>query len=187
MAVTLILAVVFPDLIAEIMLSGAVAMVLIRTLSMDQAYRAIDWRSLFLVAGMLPVGVALNKTGASAVFADAVISSYGGAGDLVFLAGFVLLTVALTQVINGAAAVTVIAPIAIVAARQVGMDPRSIAMAVALASSMAFMSPLGHAVNVMVMGAGGYTFRDYARVGIPLTIILVIILLVILPLIMPIG
>jgi di/tricarboxylate transporter len=101
------------------------------------------------------------------------------------LAGFVLLTVALTQVINGAAAVTVIAPIAIATAQQVGMEPRSVALAVAVASSMAFISPLGHSVNVMVMGAGGYTFRDYARVGIPLTIILFTILLILLPIIMP--
>ncbi|MBI5964196.1 MAG: SLC13 family permease [Chloroflexi bacterium] len=187
MAGTLFLAVAFPNLIAEIMLSGAVAMVLIRTMNMDQAYRAIDWRSLFLVAGMLPVGVALNKTGASTLFANAILSSLGGAGHLVLLAGFVLLTVAMTQIINGAAAVTVVAPIAIAAAQQVGMEPRSMAMAVALASSMAFMSPLGHSVNVMVMGAGGYTFKDYARVGVPLTIILVILLLVILPYIMPIG
>jgi len=187
MAASLTLAVIFPNLIAEIMLSGAVAMVLIRTMNMDQAYRAIDWRSLFLVAGMLPVGVALNKTGASTMFANVILSSLGGAGHLVLLAGFVLLTVALTQIINGAAAVTVIAPIAIVTAQKVGMEPRSVAMAVAIASSMAFMSPLGHAVNVMVMGAGGYTFRDYARVGIPLTILLVIILLIILPFVMPIG
>ncbi|MBI5953181.1 MAG: SLC13 family permease [Chloroflexi bacterium] len=187
MAVTLILAVIFPDNIAEIMLSGAVAMVLIRTLNMDQAYRSVDWRSLFLVAGMLPVGVALNKTGASAMLADGILLSFGGAGHLVLLTGFVFLTVVLTQVVNGAAAVTVVAPIAIIAAQQAGMEPRSMAMAVALASSMAFMSPLGHSVNVMVMGAGGYTFRDYARVGIPLTILLVIILLIILPLITPIG
>jgi di/tricarboxylate transporter len=186
MAVTLILAVVLPDLIAEILLGGAVTMVLIRTLSMDQAYRAIDWRSLFLVAGMLPVGVALNKTGASTLFANGILSSFGGAGHLVLLMGFVLLTVALTQVVNGAAAVTVVAPVAIITAQQVGMEPRSVAMAVALASSMAFMSPLGHSVNVLVMGAGGYTFRDYARVGIPLTILLVIFLLLILPLVMPI-
>jgi di/tricarboxylate transporter len=187
MAVTLIMAVVFPDSIAEIMLSGAVAMVLIRTMNMDQAYRAVDWRSLFLVAGMLPVGVALNKTGASTMFANIILSSRGGADHLVLLAGFVLLTVALTQIINGATAVTIIAPIAIVTAQKVGMEPRAFAMAVAIASSMAFMSPLGHSVNVMVMGAGGYTFRDYARVGIPLTILLVIILLAILPFVMPIG
>ena len=187
MAATLVLAVIFPDRIAEIMLSGAISMVLIRTMSMDQAYRAIDWRSLFLVAGMLPVGIALNKTGASTMFANVILSSMGGVGSLVLLAGFVLLTVLLTQVINGAAAVTVVAPIAIIASQQIGMEPRSVAMAIALASSMAFMSPLGHSVNVLVMGAGGYTFRDYARVGIPLTILLVIILLIILPLIMPIG
>jgi len=162
-------------------------MVLTRTMNMDQAYRAVDWRSLFLVAGMLPVGVAINKTGLSTLFANAILGSLGGIGHLVLLAGFILLTVALTQIINGAAAVTVIAPIAIATAQQIGMEPRSVAMAVALAASMAFMSPLGHSVNVMVMGAGGYTFRDYARVGIPLTILLVIILLVILPLIMPIG
>lgn len=185
MFATLAFAVIFPDNIAEIMLSGAVAMVLIGAMSMDQAYRAIDWRSLFLVAGMLPLGVTLNKTGASIVFADGILSMFENAGHLVLLAAFVLLTVALTQVINGAAAVTVIAPIAIATAQQVGMEPRSVAMAVAVASSMAFMSPLGHSVNVMVMGAGGYTFRDYARVGIPLTIILFTILLILLPIIMP--
>lgn len=187
MAATMTLAVIYPNLIAEIMLSGAVAMVLNRTLSMDQAYRAIDWRSLVLVAGMLPVGVALNKTGASIMFANAILSSLGSASHLIILAGFVLLTIALTQIINGATAATVIAPIAIVAAQKIGMEPRSIALAVAIASSMAFISPLGHSVNVLVMGAGGYTFRDYARVGIPLTILLTIILLIILPFLMPIG
>ena len=121
------------------------------------------------------------------MFASAILSSLGGAGHLAILAGFVLITVALTQVIYGAAAVTVIAPIAIVTAQKVGMEPRSLAMAVAIASSMAFISPLGHSVNIMVMGAGGYTFRDYARVGVPLTILLVIILVIVLPLVMPIG
>jgi len=187
MAATMILAVIYPNLIAEIMLSGAVAMVLNRTMSMDQAYRAIDWRSLVLVAGMLPVGVALNKTGASIMFANAILSSLGSASHLIILAGFVLLTIALTQIINGATAATIIAPIAIVTAQKIGMEPRSIALAVAIASSMAFISPLGHSVNVLVMGAGGYTFRDYARVGIPLTILLTIILLIILPFLMPIG
>jgi di/tricarboxylate transporter len=187
MATTLVLAILFSNNIAEIMLSGAVAMVLIGTISMDQAYRSIDWRSLFLVAGMLPLGVALNKTGASTMFANEILLKMGGAGHFVLMTGFVLLTISLTQVINGAAAVTVIAPIAIITAQKVGMEPRSIAMAVAISSSMAFMSPLGHAVNIMVMGAGGYTFKDYARVGIPLTILLVTILLIVLPILMPIG
>lgn len=187
MFLALTLAVIFSNNIAEIMLTGAVMMVLIGAMSMDQAYRTVDWRSLFLVAGMLPLGVALNKTGASAMFANGILSHLGNAGHLALLAGFVLLTVALTQIINGAAAVTVIAPIAIAASQRVGMEPRSVAMAVALASSMAFMSPLGHSVNIMVMGAGGYTFKDYARVGVPLTIALVVILLLVLPILMPIG
>ena len=187
MITTLGLAVIFPSLITEIMFSGAMMMVLIGIMSMDQVYRAIDWRSLFMVAGMLPVGVALDKTGAAALLANWIVANVGGYGHLVLLGGLVLLTVLLTQVINGAASVTVIAPIAISAALKVGMEPRSVAMAMAIASSMAFMSPLGHSVNIMVMGAGGYTFRDYARVGIPLTIILFVLLLALLPAIMPIG
>lgn len=187
MAVTLVLVVAFPSLIAEILLSGAISMVLIQALSMDQAYQAIDWRSIFLVAGMLPLGVALQKTGGAALLAEGIVAVIGGLGHLALLAGLVILTVLLTQVINGATAASVIAPIAIATAQKVGMDPRSLALGVALASSMAFISPLGHAVNVMVMGAGGYSFKDYARVGIPLTILLIILLLIILPMVMPIG
>lgn len=185
MIVTLGLAVVFPSLIAEIMFTGALVMVLIGIMNMDQVYRAIEWRSLFMVAGMLPVGVALDKTGGAALLAEWILSSLNGAGYLVLVGALVMLTVFLTQIINGAAAVTVIAPIAISAALKIGLEPRSVAMAIAIASSMAFMSPLGHSVNVMVMGAGGYTFRDYARVGIPLTIVLFALLLILLPLVMP--
>ena len=187
MLATLSLAVAFPNLIAEIMLGGAIGMVLIRALNMDQAYQIIEWRSVFLVAGMLPLGVALQKTGGAALLAERLINTIGNQGQLALLAGLVLLTVLLTQVINGAAAASVIGPIAIVTAQKSGMDPRSLALGVALASSMAFISPLGHAVNVMVMGAGGYTFKDYARVGIPLTALLIILLLILLPLEMKVG
>ena len=185
MIMTLGLAALFPDLIAEIMLTGAVGMVLIGVLTMDDAYRSVEWRSLFLVGGMLPVGVALTKTGGAALLANAILSGVIGKGSFVLLAVLVLVTVLLTQIMNGAAAVTILAPIGISAAQKLGIEPRSIALGIALASSMAFMSPLGHSVNVLVMGAGGYTFRDYARVGIPLTILLVAILLVLLPVIVP--
>jgi di/tricarboxylate transporter len=179
--------VIFPNLIAEILLGGAITMVLMKSLTMDQAYQAIEWRSVVLVAGMLPLGVALQKTGGAAFLAEQLITLIGGNGHLALLAGLVILTVLLTQVVNGAAAASILAPIAIVTAQKVGMDPRSLALAVALASSMAFISPLGHAVNVMVMGAGGYSFKDYARVGIPLTILLIVLLLLILPFVMRIG
>lgn len=185
MLLTLGFAAAFPTLIAEIMLTGAIGMILIGALTMDNAYRSMEWRSLFLIAGMLPVGVALTKTGGAALLANSILRSVDGRGDLALLAVLVLLTVLLTQIINGVAAVTILAPIGITAAQKMGLDPRSISMGIALAASMAFMSPLGHSVNVMVMGAGGYTFRDYARVGIPLTILLVILLLVLLPMVMP--
>ncbi len=187
MVITLGLAALFPTLIAEIMLSGAMGMILIGALTMDNAYRSMEWRSIFLVAAMLPVGVALTKTGAAALLANTILSAVDRSGHFALLAVLVLLTVLLTQVINGVAAVTILAPIGISAALKLGMEPRSVALAIALASSMAFMSPLGHSVNIMVMGAGGYTFRDYARAGIPLTILLVILLLVLLPMIMPLG
>ncbi len=187
MALTLMLAVAFPAIIEEMMLSGAIGMILIGALTMDEAYRAVDWRSLFLVGGMLPTGIALTKTGGAALIANAILVRVEGHEHFVLLAALVLLTVLLTQVVNGVAAATVLAPIGISAAQKLGMEPRAVALAIALASSMAFMSPLGHSVNIMVMGAGGYSFRDYARVGIPLTILLVVILLVLLPIIMPIG
>jgi di/tricarboxylate transporter len=187
MVLTLGLAVAFPALIAEILLSGAVAMVLIGILTMDHVYHSMEWRSLFLVAGMLPLGVALTKTGGAALMANGILSAVDGKGHFILLAVLVLLTVLLTQVINGVAAVTILAPIGISAAQKFGMDPRTVALAIAIASSMAFMSPLGHSVNVMVMGAGGYTFRDYVRVGILLTILLVVMLLFLIPLILPLG
>jgi di/tricarboxylate transporter len=187
MVITLGLAALFPTLIGEIMLSGAMGMILIGALTMDNAYRSMEWRSIFLVSGMLPVGVALTKTGGAALLANTILSAVDSSGHFALLGVLVLLTVLLTQIINGVAAVTILAPIGISAALKLGMEPRSVALAIALASSMAFMSPLGHSVNIMVMGAGGYTFRDYARVGIPLTIVLVILLLVLLPMIMPLG
>jgi len=187
MLVTLSLAIVFPNVIAEIMLAGAICMVLVHALSMDQAYQAIEWRSVFLVAGMLPLGVALQKTGGAAFLANQIIGLIGGRGHMALLAAFVILTVLLTQIINGATAASIVAPIAIATALQTGMNPRAFALGVALAASMAFISPLGHAVNVMVMGAGGYTFKDYARVGLPLTVLLIILLLLILPFVIQTG
>ena len=186
MLASLGLAVAFPDLISEILLSGVVGMVLTGALSMDDAYRAVEWRSLFLVAGMLPVGVALTKTGGATALANSIISVASGKEHFVLLAVLVVLTIMFTQIINGVATVTILVPIGITVAQKVGMEPRSVALAMAFASSMAFMSPLGHSVNVMVMGAGGYTFRDYIRVGTLITLILLVILLFLLPRVLPI-
>lgn len=171
--------------VGEVMLAGALLMVILNVLTMEQAYRVIEWRIIFLVAGMLPLGIAMSKTGASALFAHVLINIVGPYGPQALLVGLLILTIVLSQVMKGAAVSAVIAPIAIQAAEQLGVDPRSMAMGVALATSMAFVTPLGHPVNILMLGPGGYRFRDFFKVGFPMTVLLLIIVLVLLPVFWP--
>jgi di/tricarboxylate transporter len=187
MGITLLLAAFNDQAVGEWMLGGALAMILARVLTADQAYSAIEWKSVFLVAGMLPMGIAMTKTGAAALLADAMIALLGPAGPLALLVGLVGMAVLLTQVMNGAAVATVVTPIAIQAAPHLGTDPRALAMGVALATSIAFLTPLGHPVNVLVMGPGGYRFGDYFKVGLPLTLILLVVIIVLLPVFWPLA
>jgi di/tricarboxylate transporter len=187
MAVTLLLATLNPALVGEIMLAGALVMVVARLLTMDQVYNAIEWRTIFLVAGLLPLGLAMAESGAAALLAERLVAWLNPFGPLALLAGLALLAMLLTQVINGAAVASVITPVAIQAAQQTGLDPRALAMGVALASSMAFMTPLGHAVNVLVMGPAGYRFGDFLRIGLPLTVVVFVVLMVLLPVLWPLA
>ena len=171
--------------VGEVMLAGALLLVILNVITMDQVYRVVDWRIVFLVAGMLPLGMAMTKTGATAIFADALTSLLGSFGPHILLLGLLTMTVLLSQVIKGAAVSAVIAPIAIQAAVQIGVDPRALAMGVALATSMAFVTPLGHPVNILMLGPGGYRFRDFFKVGLPLTILLFIVVLLLLPVFWP--
>jgi di/tricarboxylate transporter len=182
---TILIAAISPFSVPEVMLSGALLMILARIVSMEQVYRAIDWTVIFLVAGMLPLGAAMIKTGATKLIADALISAIGSFGPTVLLLALLAVTTIMAQTIKGAAVSAVMAPIAITAAKGMGLDPRSLAMGVALATSMAFITPLGHPVNILMMGAGGYTFRDYFRVGLPLTLVLFAITLLLLPVFWP--
>lgn len=185
MVATLALATINSALVAEVMLGGALLMVLAKVLNMDQAYQAVEWKSIFLIAGMLPLGIAITKTGAAALLAHWLITFLGPAGPLALLAGLFILTTLLTQAMNGAAVAAIMAPIAIETAQNLGIDPRSLAMGVALATSMAFITPLGHAVNILVMGPGGYRFHDYFRVGLPLTLLLFFVIILLFPLFWP--
>lgn len=185
MAAGLILAAFNTSLVGEIMLGAALLTVLAGILTMDQAYGAIEWRSVFLVAGMLPLGLAMTKSGAANLLSDRLIAALGPAGPLALLAGLFLLTTLLTQAMNGAAVATVVAPIAIQAAQHVGLDPRALAMGVALASSVAFLTPLGHPVNVLIMGPGGYRFSDYLKVGWLLILLIFGLVMLLLPIFWP--
>ena len=169
--------------VGEVMLGGALLMILTGVLNMDQAYQAIEWRSVFLVAGMLPMGLAMTKTGAADLLTSWLIAGLGSAGTIGLLAGLVALAILLTQVMNGAAVAAVLAPVAIRTAEQIGANPRAMAMGVALATSMAFLTPLGHPVNALVMGPGGYRFRDYFRIGLPLAVLIFLMIVGLVPLI----
>lgn len=173
--------------VSEVMLTGALAMVIANIVTMEQVYRAIEWRIVFLVAGMLPLGLAMTKTGATTIFATALTGFLKPFGPLALLLGLLILTVLLSQAMKGAAVSAVVAPIAIQAAQQFGVDPRAMAMGVALATSLAFVTPLGHPVNILMMGPGGYRFKDFFKVGLPLTILLFIVIMVLLPIVWPLG
>jgi di/tricarboxylate transporter len=173
--------------VGEIMLTGALLLVLFNVLTMEQAYRAIDWRVVFLVAGMLPLGLALSKTGATTLIGDALANFVAPLGASGLLLCLLLLTVLMAQAMKGAVVTAVVAPIAIQAAVQFGADPRAMVMGVALATSMAFITPLGHPVNILMLGPGGYRFKDFFKVGLPLTAILFVLVMVILPYFWPLS
>ena len=180
---TFVFAVLVPNLTGAIMLGGALSMMLVGILSTEQAYASIGWKSVFLVAGILPLGTALTKTDAAALMANGVVAALGGFGSTALLAGLFLATMLLTQAMNGAAVAAIVGPVAIRVAEQSNVNPRALVMGVALATSMAFITPLGHPVNVLVMSPGGYKFRDYVKIGLPLTLILFVVVMLVLPLV----
>jgi di/tricarboxylate transporter len=169
--------------VAEAVLLGAMAMVLSGCLTMDEAYRAVEWRAVFLIAGMLPVSLAMVKTGAANLVGEGLVHLLAGYGPVAVGAGLLLLTMLLTQVMSGQVTAVVLAPIAISAAPLVGADPRAMAMFVALGSSLVFITPTAHPVNVFVMGPGGYSAGDYPRVGLPLTLLLFLVIVLVVPLV----
>ncbi|CAN5885384.1 hypothetical protein BH23GEM9_BH23GEM9_00340 [soil metagenome] len=164
---------------------GSVAMVLTRCISMDEAYRAIDWQAVFVIAGMLPLGVALEQSGAAQLVAEAVLSSVGDLGPRAMMAGLFVLTMLVTQVMPSAAVVVLISPIALNAAASSGISPYTLMMTIALAASASFASPVAHPAHLLVMGPGGYRFADYVRVGGPLTVVAFIVVMILVPLIWP--
>lgn len=175
---TLVTAIAFPAIIGPVMLGGALAMMLFGVLTTDQAYSSIGWRSVFIVAGMLPMGIALVKTNAAGLVGEYIGNTFGGHGAVLMAAGLVVITMVLVQVMNAAVVATIMGPIAINIALSSGFDPRALVMSVAVASSMAFVTPLGHPVNVLVMGPAGYRFKDFVKVGLPLAVLLFVVAMV---------
>jgi di/tricarboxylate transporter len=171
--------------VSAAMFIGALLMVLSGTLTMDEAYRSIEWKSVFLIAGMLPLGLAMENTGTAQFLADRIVDLVGDWGPLAVMMGIYVMSGLLTEVMSNAAATVLAVPIAIDAARSLGADPHAFVMAIVIAASTSFLMPIGHQANVLVFGPGGYRFTDYTRVGVWLNIILFVLTALVLPLIWP--
>ena len=149
-------------------------MILTGCLSMNNAYHAIEWKAIFLIAGMWPLGAAVQSSGLSDAIAKELLSVSHELSPLVFVALLIFVTMLLTNIIAGqSAAPIVLAPIGLVVASATHSDPRMILMAIGLGSSLAFLTPLGHPVNLLVMGPGNYAYKDFMRAGWLLTLILI--------------
>jgi di/tricarboxylate transporter len=171
--------------VSTAMLIGAVLMVLTGVLNMDEAYDAIQWKSVFLIAGMLPMGIAMQKSGTALFLAENIVKLVGDWGTEAVMMGIFLMTALTTEVMSNAAATVLVTPIAIDAARNLGANPQTFVMAVVIAAATSFLMPIGHQANVLVFGPGGYKFGDYTKVGVWLNIIIFFVVLIFLPLIWP--
>ena len=168
-------------------LIAAFLMIITGCLDMKEAYNSVDWKSIILIAGMLPMTTALGKVGLVQLGTDWMASTLGGLGELPIMVALFLITSIFTQVISNTATTVLIAPIALSLALRLGYQPQAFLMLVALAASTAFASPVASPVNTLVMGSGNYRFSDYLKVGIPLILISMIITVLLLPLLWPLS
>lgn len=166
--------------------SGAIFLVLTKCIKEKEAYLGIDWVTIFLFAGMMPVASALDKSGAGKLIADQVIALVGdNPSPYLLCAVLFTLSAGLTQFMSNTAAAALLCPIGLSVALGIGAEPHSVIMVVAIAASCAFATPVGTPPNTIVLGAGGYRFVDYIKAGLPLTIILGVLCCILIPQIWP--
>jgi di/tricarboxylate transporter len=164
---------------------AALVMILTGCLSIDEAYEAVDWKSIVLIAGMLPMATALENVGLVNLAAQGFTQGLGDFDPRLVLGAFFLLTSIFTQVLSNTATTVLLAPIALASAVQIGVQPYAFLMAIAIAASMAFASPVASPANTLVMGAGHYRFSDYIKIGVPLIFITLVIAMLSIPLVFP--
>ena len=172
---------VVPSVIAGLV--AACAMVLFRVVTVDQAYRSINWTTVILVGAMIPLSTAMSTSGAAQLMADGLIRLVGDAGPLALLGGLFLLTAILGQLISNTATALIIIPIAVAASAEIGVSARPVLMSVTIASAAAFLTPVATPVNLMVMGPGGYKFDDYWKLGLPLLLLFFVVATFFVPLV----
>lgn len=166
--------------------SGAIFLVLTKCISEQKAYRGVDWVTIFLFAGMMPVATALDKSGAGKIIADEVIAFMGDAPSpyLLCIVLFLLSSV-LTQFMSNTASAALLCPLGLSIAAGIGVSPHAVIMSICIAASCAFATPVGTPPNTLVLGAGNYRFMDYVKVGAPLVILEMIVCAILIPMIWP--
>ena len=174
---------IVPGSIAALISAGIV--VITGCIPISKAYNSISWTSVIMIGAMIPMGIALQKTGTAALIAHNLVSYLGQIHPIMLLGGIFLLTTAFSQVINNSATAVLMAPIAMIAATTINLSPEPFMIAVAISASTAFLTPVGTTTNAMVMQAGGYKFIDYLKVGTPLLLLFLIVTLLLVPVIWP--
>lgn len=164
---------------------GALGMVVTRCLTIDEAYNAINWKIIFLLGGVLPLGLALEQSGAALWLANNVLQPMADYGSILLLAVLYIITALLTEAMSNNAAAAILAPIAVTTAISLNIDPRPLLVAITFAASTSFATPIGYQTNTMVYSPGGYRFTDFTRVGGPLNFIFWGIAVLLIPLIWP--
>ena len=172
---------IVPPAIAGLLAAGAI--VLSGIMSVQQAYRAIDWTTVILVGAMMPLSTAMVETGAAKLMAMHLVSLVGDAGPVAMLAGLFVLTAIMGQLISNTATALIVIPIGVAAAATMGISPRPVLMSTAVAAAAAFLTPIATPTNLMVMGPGGYVFGDYWKLGLPLLIWFFVVSVFVVPLI----
>ena len=170
---------VFPILVTALL--GCVALLLTRVLNLEEAYEAINWQVIFLLAGILPLGIAMQTSGAAGFIAERAVGVVGDMGPVAVLAVVYLMTSIMTDTMSNAAAAVLLAPIAISTAEQIGVDPRPLLMAITFAASTGFSTPVGYQTNTMIYNPGGYKYTDFLRTGVPLSIFFWILSVIFIP------
>jgi len=174
---------VFPGAIVALVCGGI--MMITRCVPITNAYKNISWTSVIMIAAMIPMGIALQKTGTATAISEGLVGALGEIHPIALLGGIFLTTTLFSQTINNSATAVLMAPIAFMAATSMGVSPRPFMVVVAISASTAFLTPVGTTTNAMVMGAAGYKFMDYVKVGGPLLLLFLIVTMILVPIIWP--
>jgi di/tricarboxylate transporter len=166
-------------------LVGVILLIFTGCVRLTEIYEELDWMVVFLLAGLLPLGIAMEKTGAAEIVGDGVAGLAVGLAPMLVIGGIYLFASLLTEVMANIAAAVVMMPIALTVAEKLDMNPYALIVTIMFASSASFMTPIGYQTNTLIYGPGGYRFTDYLRVGLPLNLLLLIIAAVFIPLFWP--